>query len=47
MADIPTILIVDDEAKNLHALEHMLERPDRMIIKAMKRFDTCYCTMWR
>src|SRR5437868_14343848 len=32
-ADIPTILIVDDEARNLHALEHMLERPDRMVIK--------------
>jgi signal transduction histidine kinase len=32
-SDIPTILIVDDEAKNLQALEHMLERPDRRVIK--------------
>src|SRR5690348_13878534 len=33
-SDIPIILVVDDEARNLQALEHMLERPDRMVIKA-------------
>ena len=33
-SDIPTILIVDDEVRNLQALEQMLERPDRMVIKA-------------
>ena len=33
-SDIPTILIVDDDPKNLQALEHMLERPDRSVIKA-------------
>jgi len=44
-SDIPTILIVDDEAKNLQALEHMLERPDRMIIKATSGDEALRCLL--
>ena len=44
-SDIPTILIVDDEVKNLQALEHMLERPDRIVIKATSGDEALRCLL--
>ncbi|HKN85241.1 MAG TPA: ATP-binding protein [Nitrospiraceae bacterium] len=43
--DIPTILIVDDEVRNLQALEHMLERPDRIVIKATSGDEALRCLL--
>ena len=43
--DIPTILIVDDDARNLQAHEHMLERPDRIIIKATSGDEALRCLL--
>ena len=44
-SDIPTILIVDDDPKNLQALEHMLERPDRSVIKATSGDEALRCLL--
>ena len=44
-SDIPTILIVDDDARNLQALEHMLERPDRMVMKATSGDEALRCVL--
>lgn len=44
-SDIPTILIVDDDVKNLQALEHMLERPDRTVMKATSGDEALRCLL--
>jgi two-component system, sensor histidine kinase len=44
-SDIPTILIVDDDVRNLQALEHMLERPDRMVMKATSGDEALRCLL--
>jgi signal transduction histidine kinase len=43
--DIPSILIVDDDVTNLQALERMLERPDRMVIKARSGDEALRCLL--
>lgn len=44
-SDIPTILIVDDDIRNLQALERVLERPDRRVIKAMCGDEALRCLL--
>lgn len=44
-SDIPIILIVDDDARNLQALEHMLERPDRMVMTATSGDEALRCLL--
>ena len=44
-SDIPIILIVDDDARNLQALEHMLERPGRMVMKATSGDEALRCLL--
>ncbi|MDQ6733403.1 MAG: hybrid sensor histidine kinase/response regulator [Nitrospirota bacterium] len=44
-SDIPTILIVDDDVRNLQALEHMLERPGRMVMKATSGDEALRCLL--
>ena len=45
VTDIPSILIVDDDVTNLRALERMLERPDRMVIKARSGEEALRCLL--
>jgi signal transduction histidine kinase len=44
-SDIPILLIVDDDARNLTALEHMLERPDRVVLKAASGDEALKCLL--
>jgi signal transduction histidine kinase len=44
-SDIPTILIVDDDVNNLLALERILERPDRIVIKARSGDESLRCLL--
>lgn len=44
-SDIPTILIVDDDVRNLQALEHMLERPGRIVMKATSGDEALRCLL--
>src|SRR5688500_3431070 len=43
--EIPTILIVDDDVTNLLALERILERPDRIVIKARSGDEALRCLL--
>lgn len=45
LPDIPTILIVDDDVRNLQALERVLERPDRIVIKATSGGEALKCLL--
>src|SRR3982750_3207262 len=44
-SELPTLLVVDDDVRNVNALERMLERPDRIVIKATSGNEALKCLL--